>query len=220
MNRAKIYVEGSNDLDFFIDYIEVVFGQEVTIQKSGKNRVCTFGDKKVELLTLGLGRDKGGWSRLNTAPVHDDFRANMEEGIKSLVIVDADSAKNDGGFAIRNEQLLSIKENEELDFNYFLIPNSEEEQDGDLETILRNILVEKYQPILGCLDSYHDCLSKVQERLGEDLQILNEKNKIAVFRKVVKDSKRVDYKDSSIWNLNHPYLNPLKEFLSSQLGLG
>jgi len=170
-------------------------------------------------LTLGLGRDKGGWSRLNTAPVHDDFRTNMEEGIKSLVIVDADSAKNDGGFAVRNEQLSRIKENKELDFNYFLIPNSEEEEDGDLETILRNILVEKYQPILSCLDSYHNCLNQVQEGLGEDLQILNEKNKIAVFRKVVKDSKRVDYKDSSIWNLNHPYLNPLKEFLSSQLGL-
>jgi hypothetical protein len=219
MNKAKIYVEGSNDLDFFIDYIEVVFGQEVTIQKSGKTRVCTFGDNKVELLTLGLGRGKGGWSRLNTAPVHDDFRENMEEGIKALVIVDADSARNDGGFSVRNEQLSSIKENKALDFNYFLMPNSKEENDGDLETVLRNILVEKYQPILGCLDNYHNCLSKVQDTLEEDLQILNEKTKIAVFRKIVKDSKRVDYKDDTIWNLNHPYLNPLKEFLSTQLGL-
>ena len=69
------------------------------------------------------------------------------------------------------------------------------------------------------MDSYHDCLSKVQERLGEDLQILNEKHKIAVFRKVVKDSKRINYKDSTIWNLNHPYLDPLKAFLTKELGL-
>lgn len=219
MNKARIYVEGSNDLDFFIDYIEVVFEQEVTIQKSGKTRVCTFGDNQVELLTLGLGRDKGGWSRLNTAPVYEDFQANMEEGIRTLVIVDADSAENDGGFAVRNEQLSKIKKTKGLDFDYFLIPNSEEQDDGDLETVLRKILVEKYQPILGCLDSYHECLNKAQSTLGEDLQILNEKNKIAVFRKVVKDSKRINFKENSIWNLNHPYLNPLKQFLSTQLGL-
>lgn len=219
MNKAKIYVEGSNDLDFFIDYIEVVLKEKVTILGTGKTRICTFGNNKVELLTLGLGKDKGGWSRLNTRPVHDDFRDNMQDGIKTLVIVDADSAKNDGGFAIRSEQLSKIKADKGLDFKYFLIPNSKEQEDGDLETILRNILVEKYQPVLGCLDAYHECLSKAKDALGEDLQILNEKNKIAVFRKVVKDSKRINYKDNSIWDLNHPYLDPLKDFLTKELGL-
>lgn len=219
MNKARIYVEGSNDLDFLIDYIEVVLEQEVTILRTGKTRVCTFGDNEVELLTLGLGKDKGGWSRLNTTPVHDDFRDNMQDGIKTLVIVDADSAANDGGFAKRNEQLSKIKADEGLDFKCFLMPNSEEQNDGDLETILRNILVEKYQPILSCLDAYHVCLSNVQAALGEDLQILNEKLKIAVFRKIVKDSKRIDYKDSTIWDLNHSYLDPLKTFLIRELGL-
>lgn len=69
------------------------------------------------------------------------------------------------------------------------------------------------------MDAYHVCLSNVQAALGEDLQILNEKLKIAVFRKIVKDSKRIDYKDSTIWDLNHSYLDPLKTFLIRELGL-
>lgn len=219
MNKARIYLEGTDDLYFFIDYIECVLKQKVNIEQSGKTRICTFGDNRIELLTLGLGNDKGGWTRLNTKPVQEDFRANMDDGIKTLVILDADSEKNKGGFSSRTAQVEKIKEEEELDFSYFLIPNSSE--DGDLEMLLRRILVEKYQPILSCLDAYHECLNDVQTTLGENekLQILNEKHKIAVFRKVVKDSKRINYKDNSIWNLNHPYLNPLKDFIKTQLGL-
>lgn len=217
MSRVKIYVEGINDVFFLKAYFEEVLGIAILEEggKKKKNKRYTFNNGDGEILTLGLGQDKGGYSRLNTEEVHADFRENEDESIRTLVLIDADTSNNGGGFTIRQRFLNQLREEHNLSFESFLIPNNQD--DGDLETLLREILVEDCRPVLDCLDNYHNCLERTAENTGRSLNLLNEKQKLDIFRKILSQEKKINYTDNSIWNLEHEYLTPLRTFLEEHL---
>lgn len=209
MSIVRIYVEGVNDCVFVRDYLECVFGFEE--DESG-----VFVKDTIQIVDITVLR---GWDKLTNDKILGDFQDDLDAGIKSLVIIDADKLDNDESFSVRMGQVAKIKLDNSLAFDYFLIPNNED--DGCLETLLRIILVEENQVLLDCLDSRDACLQAAEKTIDRELKIPpskgGEKSKIAQLRKFLNASS--DYKDNSIWNLNHPYLNPLKEFLSSQLDL-
>lgn len=153
--------------------------------------------------------------------MQEDFRANEEEGIRTIVIIDADTVDNQGSFCVRQEQVEKIKSGQNLTFECFLMPNHAREADGYLETALREILVEENQGLLDCLDANDTCLRHAQEKMEREINLYPlkgaEKFKINYLRNLLKDGN--DYKDLTIWDLNHEYLNPLKEFLEEHLGL-
>lgn len=206
MNRIRIYVEGVNDQVFIQNYLETVLGF------TKEEAILCRENIRVQLYVLK------GWDKLKTTKIIEDFRDNVDQGIKSLVIVDADKADNDGTFAVRAGQIDAIKSEHNIDFNYFLIPNHQD--DGYLETVLRVILKEEYKALLDCLDGRDSCLQEADRNIARTLKIPpskgGEKSKIAQLRKFLDASS--DYKDNSIWNLNHDYLSPLKNFLEEQLG--
>ena len=79
MSDIKIYVEGKNDEQFLSDYLEVVLNFEV------QDGVFCRGAIRVEIVVLR------GWDKLRATKIQGDLQDNMEEEIKSLVIVDADT---------------------------------------------------------------------------------------------------------------------------------
>ncbi|MBL4648384.1 MAG: hypothetical protein JKY03_01540 [Aureispira sp.] len=215
MIEAHIYVEGKNDRVFLCDYLEEIFGLNISVSGNSKNKTFSFQGTNVSGQILLLE----GWGNLNKAFFQNQFNDNTNESIKNIVIVDADKTTNGGSFGVRKQEVDKIKLNASLVFEYFLIPN--DQQDGYLETALREILVVDNKALLDCLDSRDACLQAADQKISRTLKIPPskgaEKSKLNQLR-VFLDSVS-NYKDNTIWNLNHPYLNPLKEFLSTQLGL-
>ncbi len=126
---------------------------------------------------------------------------------------------NQGGFAVRRGQLESIKIT--VPFNYFLVPNHQD--DGYIETLLSNIIVEEYQPALDCLKGQDQCLQAANEAVlqGRKLVVAPQKSAdkaiMGAFRTRLKNRGVDSFKDATIWNLNHSYLDPLKNFLETHL---
>ena len=212
---ARIYVEGTNDRAFIKSFLEIILGLKVTISGKGKKQIFTFKGNNVkgEILLLK------GWRNIRTPFFQNQLIANTEENIKNVLLLDADMPSNDGSFVVRQSEVDAIRT--DIDFEYFLIPNHQD--DGYLETILRAILVDANKGLLDCIDSNESCLRSATNGLEREINLFPEKGaekvKFSYLRRLLKDLDNGNFNDSTIWDLNHAYLIPLKEFLSNQLGL-
>ena len=65
------------------------------------------------------------------------MQSNTDEGGVNLVIFDADTEKNEGGYDKRKEELLKRKEELGLEFELFLWPDNR--SDGDVEVLMERI---------------------------------------------------------------------------------
>ena len=207
--EVKIYVEGPNDLEFLGVYLQEILDFVVDDNPRDKLHLFKKGETRVELINLG------GYTNLNRALIQEDIREDLEDEIQSLVILDADTNANDGGFGVRKTQVEAIQAT--VPFECFLMPNGA--GDGDLETLLRNILVDEYQVALECFRNFNQCLEEANKQLqGTKFKGADEKTTLyKVFLGRLKNTGQNKFKDQTIWNLNHPYLDPLKTFLQTQL---
>jgi hypothetical protein len=182
-----------------------------------------IADKKfLEDYLSHLGTDKNNFKVIcingkdNLSYFENEFKKNTNNGELNLIIFDTD---ND--FNIRKEFLLNFKEENELEFQLFLFPNNKDE--GDLETLLENIIPENNVEIMNCWSNYENCISS----LNRKLTIPANKSKIHTYLEVLLDDtqkgkkkakeKNRDYKDKDHWNLDSDYLLSLKEFLLDSL---
>lgn len=141
----------------------------------------------------------------------------FEYGDRSLVIFDADSAINGGGFEVRKSELLRLKAKLKVEFDLFLFPNNQ--SDGDVETLLESIVVEEHQPLLDCFDRYcecvaikskqSDCLPAKKARLYACVDSLIPNSR----KDILKSLSWFDIEDIKIWDFNSEKLKPLKEFI-------
>ncbi|OGC01711.1 hypothetical protein A2V82_14190 [candidate division KSB1 bacterium RBG_16_48_16] len=187
MNRkARLFVEGEADKKFIHDYISFL------MQGSTND---------LDIIRVG------GWTEIpKTEP---KFKENSNDNGVNLLILDADNNPPQ-----RREQILNYKKNLGIEFELFLLPNNVES--GSLESLLCEIINTDHQLIFDCFDSYQECLKNnpayqlpnLKSRIYAYLEALLAKNQ----SELLKDSKR-NYKNTDHWNLEHPYLNPLKEFL-------
>lgn len=148
---------------------------------------------------------------------------HKEAGDDVLVIFDADSPDNNGGFAVRKKQIEDYKL--ALD-DIFLFPNNKD--DGELETLLENIINERNKPVFECWDKYEFCLKEcASTKIGKTLTIPAKKSKIYGYleallghtkreKELVKDPNR-NYREVEHWNLDADYLKPLKSFIQKHL---
>ena len=112
MKQLLIVVEGSLDIDFIRDFITVNFSNKIlnshyAIQKSG------------------------GFTTLHLMKQSFDF--NTKNGGKNLILFDADSADNDGGYSKRKQYIEKVISDKSINSDIFLFPNNQD--DGDLETL-------------------------------------------------------------------------------------
>lgn len=200
-NRIKIFVEGIADKKFIYDYIEYL-------------DIPSF--EYIDII------DCNGWTSIKEEHILNQLVKNTDENGINLVIFDADK-----DFEKRKQELLYIKNKNNVDFNLFLLPNNSD--DGTLETLLMNIINPNNEAILDCWQRYEQCLKSKSLIIGKELTLPAIKTKVYAYleallddtkkgKEGIKESKR-DYKNTNLWKLDSQYILPLKEFLLSNTTL-
>lgn len=202
---VKIFVEGKEDKLFIQEYLKhLSFNMQIS---------------EIEI------ENAGGWNKI--ALLDNKFKEISDQNGKNLVIFDADSPKNGGGFQTRMNQLVTLKNKVEIEFELFLFPNHKD--DGDFELLLENIINAKHRVLLECFAKYENCIkSSIDENDDFSYTLPIRKAKIYsyvdAFPKSNSQSEKFKNGDyffwnEEYWNLNSNYLAPLKEFLVDNLGL-
>jgi hypothetical protein len=182
-NDIIIYVEGKVDKVFLSQLIS-------TLALPNSNRI------KFETLN--------GWTNLKTEATINKLRERTFQGRLNVVILDAD---ND--FQNRCHEVDEIKQNHNLLFEYFLLPNHNEV--GAIESLLTNIVEKKHQSILACFRDYKNCLKSK----CNDYFLPTSKQEIFALTYTIYggDIQKVDFLDNINWDTNHHILDNLKKFL-------
>lgn len=136
VNQAKHKgKEVTNEQEFVIRFIEHHFPDK----KSGRDfEVIGFGGK--DLL-------------INNAPVLED---SVAQGNTNIVIFDADTTDNKGGFTMRKQEIMKIKSQACMEFELFLWPNNHD--DGDFESLLLQSIRDSHRGIIDCFDNFTMCV--------------------------------------------------------------
>ncbi|MGB1205895.1 MAG: DUF3226 domain-containing protein [Chitinophagales bacterium] len=195
----KIFVEGKGDDKFLKSYL-------------------TFLENEIVLNTYEIIPTRG-WTKI--PKLVNLFQENTDAEGTNLIIFDADSFKNGGGFAKRKAQLEAYKTTHQLEFELFLFPN--QQNDGDYETLLENIINQEHSKLLTCFSQYENCIENTVDEKNEPKYVLPiRKAKIYSYidafpksRKQKERFKRGDFffENEKYWNLKADYLKPLKDFL-------
>ena len=196
-----IFVEGIADVVFIKQYVRHIFG-------------VTIPDNRIEKLD--------GWTNLKGWTWQQRMRTNTANGGTNIVIIDADD-----NIDARRSDVLAWKQQHELEFELFLLPNDKDA--GALEDLLENIINPNNQPVMDCWQTYEGELEKVRipTKTPPTLTIPAKKTKIYAYletllgkskaqKELVKDAKR-NYENTQHWNLDAEYLKPLKEFLENKI---
>ncbi len=165
----------------------------------------------------------GGWTNLHL--ISNKFKENTDLGGTNLVIFDADSPQNEGGFVKRLIQLEAKQKELKIEFMLFLFPNHK--SDGDFELLLEQIINPAHNDLLNCFSAYETCLLKLNASAKEEVyKIPMRKAKIYSYidsfpldQREKEQMKKGDYffENPQYWDLNSSNLDPLKLFLISHM---
>lgn len=206
MKRFLIIVEGDADKKFFRDYYHHLFQE-----KAPENSIIFPKDNNT-----------GGKDKLKSEETLQALRQNTNQDGVNLVIFDADE-----DIEARRKELLAVKEQFGVEFELFLLPNDKDA--GALEDLLENIINPDNQPVMDCWATYEGELEKVRipTKTPPTLTIPAKKTKIYAYletllgksrsqKKLIKDPYR-NYENTQHWNLDAEYLEPLKDFICSNI---
>ncbi len=198
MSNIQLFVEGIADAKLIQDIIKSWYNVNLKIGKLGSE------DVNPDILIVG---GKG-----NIKKLANQFKENNELEIRNIIVFDADV------FIEENDKFVELKK--DLPIEYFLLPDNQ--SNGDLETLLVQIINEENSVIFECWEGYENCL-KLSKRKEGVFTTPASKTKIYAYleallgesdsqKKKIKEAER-NYQDSSHWNLNAPSLVNLKQFL-------
>ena len=125
-DRFLIVVEGIADETFIRQYIYHLFGQKVP-----DNFILRTNGKDNLKSSVAINR----------------MRSMTDQGGINLVIFDADN-----NFETRRASILEWKKQNGLEFELFLLPNNQDK--GELEDLLENIINPNNRPIMDCWEHY------------------------------------------------------------------
>ena len=201
-DRFLIVVEGIADETFIRQYLYHLFGQKVP----------------ENFILRTEGKDN-----LKSSVAINRMRSMTDQGGINLVIFDADD-----DCEARRSAILEWKELNGLEFELFLLPNNQDK--GELEDLLENIINPNNRPILDCWEKYEKELVTIhiEGRTPPPLTTPAKKTKIYGYleallgpsesdKKKIKERER-EYDNVLHWNLDAEYLLPLKEFLEKWIG--
>ena len=206
MNQALILVEGVADQKFIQDLIFEWYNNELslgTVSKPGN--------------ILALGGKTAFDSPEIIKKLSPILKQQVITEIPTIVIFDADIFMDNHRYLSQHSQTHGFK--------FFLLPDHA--SDGDLETLLQQIICPDNQLIFSCWESYEQCLSgqKTNATEKKEFTLPASKTKIYAYlealvgetkseKEKIKEANR-DYRNQKHWNLDpeHPSLKPLKSFL-------
>lgn len=146
------------------------------------------------------------------------FIQNTPEGGTNLIIFDADSAENSGGYEKRRGELSDKLVTLGIEAEIFLFPD--DRNNGDFETLLESIARKDIH------DGFFSCFKDYEYCLGDRYVHPNRKGKLYAYITSMRLSNRQRnligsgnwlFEDENLWNLNAPSLEPLKDFLTYHL---
>lgn len=206
MNRIKILVEGVADAKFIQDLTDEWYKASLKIGDLGK-----AGD----IICLG-GKDAfDSATKLDKLAILFDQAVFLD--IPVIVIADADHYPD-------NYQIFT-SHSQEHGFRFFLLPNNSD--NGELETLLQDLIHPSNQVIFDCWQIYENCLQGYQTTMTDSGQFTLPARKTKIYaylealvgesgseKEKIKERHR-NYREQCHWNLDstHPPLKPLKEFL-------
>ncbi len=150
----------------------------------------------------------------NLQNARNQFLQNtLEEGV-NLIVFDADTSENLGGYASRRKELEEKLEELGSEAEIFLFPNNSE--DGDFETLLEETArKDSFSRFFDCFRDYELCL-------GEEYIHPNRKGKLHAYITSMRLSntqrKKIGsgywlFDEDRYWNLRAEVLRPLATFL-------
>lgn len=208
----------------------------VKIFIEGEDKNVPEGDFLSAVLDhIGIDRNQyeivptGGYTNLMDSekmPFMGILQANSDSGGKNLVIFDADSSNNNGGFAVRRNELISRRDELGLEFELYLWPDNV--NDGDVEILMESIArTDLYPEFFDCFSKYEHCMSRRKNDNGEPFYSTpNRKGKLHTYFNAlpISNSKKKKFgsgqwrwSDPGIWDLESNTLTPIKAFLSKHL---
>ena len=185
---VKVFVEGIADKKFITDYLR---------------HLNNGYPNNFEIIRTR------GWTNLPN--LDNQFIENTNDSGINLIIFDSNNDPEK-----RRTDILDSKNSLAIDFELFLLPDNQ--NPGDLEILLFNIINPKHQVIFDCFEKYQACLEN-----NSQYRIPTLKTKIYAYQDTLlskrnsylaKEESR-DYRNSDHWNLDNKYLEPLRKFLSS-----
>lgn len=154
-----------------------------------------------------------GWGNLkNTKSLLESIAF---QGEKALIIFDADSAANGGGFQQRIEDIRKILTPELAELPIFLWPNQQD--DGDVETLLEQLAQrEKHRIFFDCFEDYEKCVQqgyRVPNRKGKLFTYMSAQPHLTKKQRDALGSGQWLFDNADYWDLQASCLEPLKAFL-------
>ena len=199
MRKHTIFVEGTSDIQFLRQYLLHCFPD---VPESELPMIVDMKGKDPLIATPDLVK-----------PNFDRVRLLHPDG-QILVVFDADGNPQKRAAELRKAAAVVG------DFEQFLFPNDADT--GELETLLCELVPNENRVVLDCFDGFKTCLQQHSER---EFFLPVQKAKVFAYldavlspgkKEQIQDNKR-DYRDPAYWDLDAPYLAPLRTFLTRHL---
>lgn len=179
-----------------------------------------FPTKDIEFICIG-----GIGNLFNETNINQICQA-QEVGDQVLIFIDADTVAKGDGFVKRRADMDNEMQARKIFFPYFIYPNNQD--DGDVETLMEAVARRDLHPVFfDCFEDYEKCVSGVKDENGQPLyNTPNLKGKLHTYVSAQKLSNKLRRKlgagdwlfsNTDYWDLNAIALQPLKEFLSTNL---
>lgn len=174
-----------------------------------------FADKKanVDFIVCGLGGK-------DTLEVSAPLFRDITDGDFNIVIFDADSSHNNGGFSDRQNHIACERDRLGLKFEFFLWPNNHD--DGDFESMLLNMINPKHSGILKCYEGFEMCVGG-QDPNQELYTLPGRKGEVYTYveiQKLTAEQRKqlalgfFHFDNEEYWDLDNEYSSSLKAFLT------
>lgn len=237
--HVSIFVEGAEDSRFLQEVIQKWYHIKVSRPESSTQEANRNDSEKMPEIREQAGEQTdilhiGGKTKI--AKAIQAFQENNANGLQNILFLDADSVQKDeqwGGVRNTRAYLNHIRDVHKIVIDKaYIFPNcteverDDEDTEGDLETILEHIAVEK--TLLSCWDGYVSCIAQSAVSEKKMYKAPGSKTKFYAYTEAVlrnaddAGGSRRKYQNA-FWNLDPNiaqlgglrYLNPLKDFLDT-----
>lgn len=167
-----------------------------------------------------------GISNLFREPILNQISKAEISGDRLIILVDADTKNKGGGYDKRKKFIKDGLAANALDIPYFLYPHNQD--DGDVETLMEDAAQRDLHSVFfDCYEDYERCISGVKDETGfSRYNAPNHKGKLHTYINAQQLSNKQRrylgsgdwlFDDIRFWNLNAKSLQPLKDFLATNL---
>lgn len=141
------------------------------------------------------------------------------EGNRNIIVFDADSPDNGGGFSIRKAEIEAVMRTKGVHAEIFLFPDNS--SDGDFETLLEGVAqTERHKLFFGCFNDYECCVGREYlspNRKGKFHTYVTAQPWLSKKQREAIGKGQWMFDDMRLWNLDAEILQPLKDFLNQNI---